>query len=353
MQKKVPKTVQEWKCPYCDYTTCRKNSLTRHLSTLKHSSVPKKVHEFVCIYCNFTTQRKSQLTRHLLTGKHLMIQNDTKGAKFCANNDIYINIDDNISYNCDCGKIYKHKQNLYRHQKNCEIIHKNNILKNLVKDQTDKFDILLKHVDTIQEQQKKAETENKILQNQISELIPKVENTTINNTINNKQKLNINIFLNEQCKDAISMNEFIEKIKITMDDLMITKEKGISEGVSNIFIENMNKLSLHERPMHCTDTKREIVYIKQDDNQDKSDGWKMDEENTNLKLAINKVTHVQRQSLDKWIKEHPNWEKNSKEQEEYMKLVRCCTAECKEDKIIKRLCNNLYINSEDTPPDVN
>ena len=100
-------------------------------------------------------------------------------------------------------------------------------------------------------------------QNQINELIPKIGNQIIgdNNTIN-KHKFNINIFLNEQCKDALTMNEFIDKIKITMNDLMVTKNKGISEGVSNIFIENMNKLSIRERPMHCTDVKRETSLYK-------------------------------------------------------------------------------------------
>ena len=204
--------------------------------------------------------------------------------------------------------------------------------------------MLFQQFESIQEQQKLVQTENKELRNQISELIPKVGNNIVNNTINSKQKFNINIFLNEQCKDALTINEFIDKIKVTMDDLMLTKTKGISEGVSNIFIENMNKLSVYERPMHCTDAKRETVYIKCDNHTDAPQGWSKDDENKNLKIAINKVTHVQRQNLDKWIKEHPNWENNSDEQEEYMMLVKSCTDDFKEDKVIKRLCNNTYLN---------
>ena len=113
----------------------------------------------------------------------------------------------------------------------------------------------------------------------------------------------------------------------------------------------MNKLSLYERPMHCTDAKRETIYIKcqHGGQQIHPQGWSKDDENKNLKIAINKVTHVQRQNLDKWIKEHPDWESNSNEQEEYLKLVKNCTDDCREDKIIKKLCNNTYLNSDLSP----
>ena len=124
--------------------------------------------------------------------------------------------------------------------------------------------------------------ENQELRNQVTELIPKVGNTI------NKPRFNINIFLNEQCKDALTMNEFIDKIKVTLDDLLITKNKGLTEGVSNIFIENMNKLSVHERPMHCTDVKRETVYIKCEDeiNKNGNSKWEKDKENRKLKESI-------------------------------------------------------------------
>ena len=233
---------------------------------------------------------------------------------------------------------------------NCTIIAPevtNDLILKLVQENSEIKSMLFKQFESIQEQQKFVQTENKELRSQISELIPKVGNI-VNNTINSKQRLNINIFLNEQCKDALTINEFIDKIKVTMNDLMITKTKGLTEGVSNIFIENMNKLSLYERPMHCTDTKRETVYINSATGPDGQQGWLRDEENKNFKIAINKISHVQRQNLNKWIEEHPNWEKNSDEQEEYMKLVKSCTDDFKEDKIIKRLCNNIYLNPDES-----
>jgi hypothetical protein len=325
----------------------------------KGSGKSSKIYE--CKTCDYTTSRKSQYDRHVLTQKHKNGQNDT-------NDTIKVPFS-SVDYVCNCGKKYTHKQNLYRHQKDCEkaILDlvdisgcikmqddvPDDLLQKLVLENTEIKSMLFHQFESIQEQQKLAQTENKELRNQISELIPKVgsNNNTINNTINSKQKVNINIFLNEQCKDALTMNEFINKIKVTLDDLMLTKTKGLSEGVSNIFIENMNKLSLYERPMHCTDAKRETMYIKCDGDTEAGDGWARDEENKNLKMAINKVTHVQRQNMDKWIKEHPNWQSNSDEQEDYMKLVRCCTDDFQEDKIIKRLCNSVYLNPDDAKGD--
>jgi hypothetical protein len=312
---------------------------------------------YECKVCDYKSSRRSQYDRHLSTLKHKKRQNDTNDTK-----KVPFSSDEFV---CHCGKSYAHKPNLYRHQKDClstnlglydpsgcikmqddvssELIHK------LVQENTEIKSMLFKQFEDIQEKQKMAQSENKELRNQINELLPKVgnNNNIINNTINSKQKVNINIFLNEQCKDALTINEFINKIKVTLDDLILTKTKGLSEGVSNIFIENMNKLSLYERPMHCTDAKREIMYIKYDGDAQVGEGWGRDDENKSLKLAINKVSHVQRQNIDTWIKEHPNWENNSDEQEEYMKLVRNCTDDCKQDKIIKRLCNSVYLNPDD------
>ena len=142
------------------------------------------------------------------------------------------------------------------------------------------------------------------------------------------------------------MTEFIDKIKITLDDLLITKDRGLTEGVSNIFIENMNKLSLHERPMHCTDVKRETVYIKCN-GENKETNWLQDSENTQLKEALKKVSQVQQKSLDKWTEEHPDWMDNPELQQEYMKLVKNCTDDLqenkREDKVIKRVCNKVYL----------
>ena len=178
-------------------------------------------------------------------------------------------------------------------------------------------------------------------QNQITEMIPKIGN---NNTI--KQKFNINFFLNEQCKDALTMEQFINKIEVSLSNLMLTKNKGLTEGISNIFIENMNKLSIRERPMHCTDTKRETVYIKSE-NIGTYPLWEKDNENIKLKHAIKKVSHKQIKHIADWVEKHPDWEDNPDELEEYMVMTKNCTDDLtekkREEKIIKKLCNTLQL----------
>jgi len=188
--------------------------------------------------------------------------------------------------------------------------------------------------------------ENKELRNQlkeqnqqITELIPKVGNNN-NNTL--KQKFNINVFLNEKCKDALSMDEFIEKIEISMKDLLTTREKGQVQGISNIIIENINKLSLYERPLHCTDKKRETLYIK---NQE----WEKDDNREYIGKALKKVESKQIKNIKIWLDEHPDYMNIPNQQEEFAKLISECGKSVDEygEKIVKNLCNNVYVDKED------
>jgi hypothetical protein len=176
----------------------------------------------------------------------------------------FTNIDNNEQrkYICLCGKEYSYRQSLHHHKKKC----------NYEKEETLKCEIIndAKNNNKLEELIFKLVDENnefkeiiKKQQDQISELIPKVGNNN-NNTINNNQKFNINVFLNEKCKDAISINEFVKSIEISLKNLLTTKTKGIGIGLNDIINENMNKLSVYERPIHCTDKKRETLYIKND-----------------------------------------------------------------------------------------
>ena len=186
--------------------------------------------------------------------------------------------------------------------------------------------------------------ENKELRNQlkeqnqqITELIPKVGN----NNNNLKQNFNINLFLNEKCKDALSMDEFIDKIEISMKNLLTTREKGQAEGISNIIVENMNKLSLYERPLHCTDKKRETLYIKNNE-------WEKDENREHINKALKKIEKKQLKNIKIWLDEHPNYMKNSYEQGEFARLLRECSNSIDDnrEKIIKKICNEVYLDKE-------
>lgn len=305
--------------------------------------VPKTVINFNCELCNYNTVRKSQFERHLLTAKH---QNNKNSYKKVPKSSA-------CEYVCECGKQYKHRQNLFIHKKKCiysdeltdkvktEIDNFNDISLNnkqfnivthdtiikLVNENNDIKNILLEQQKQIVEQQK-----------QLGELIPKIGNT-INNTANIKQKFNINIFLNEKCKDAINMNDFIQQMQLTLDNLDLTKNKGLTEGLSNIFIENINKLSLYERPLHCTDVKRDTLYIKENDN------WEKDIDKTKLKDAIKDLNKNHFNLIKTWIDENPNFKEDDKKQDYFSNLLRTCGTNIDDvsDKVAKKICNLTHI----------
>ena len=247
------------------------------------------------------------------------------------------------SFICDCGKIYKYKQGLSAHKKRC-----NGKIELFVSkmESNNLQEIVIKLITDNQEMKK----ENQQLINtlidqhqQITDLIPKIgNNNNSNNTNNIKQKFNINVFLNEKCKDAISINEFVEKIEISMKNLLTTKDKGLGEGLSNIIIDNMNKLSLYERPIHCTDKKRETLYIKNEE-------WEKDDKKEQMNELLKKVEHKQVKNIQQWLDEHPNYMDNEILQEEYIDLIRGCTNSvdaCK-DKVFRKVCENVYLTEKE------
>ena len=139
-----------------------------------------------------------------------------------------------------------------------------------------------------------------------------------------------------------SMDEFINKIEISMKNLLTTKEKGQTQGISNIIIENMNKLSLYERPMHCTDKKRETLYVK-------NNIWEKDDNKEYINKALKSVESKQLKNLNAWLEKHPNYMNNPSEQEEFAKLMSECgkSVDDGREKIIKKLCDNVYIEKVD------
>ena len=276
--------------------------------------------EYLCEKCKYITNNKKDFNKHLLTLKH-------------KNNEKY---NENVPkipilFTCECGKKYNHRASLYNHKKKCNV---KNITINDECDNTKDLDYKSMFLQII--------NENKELRKTITELIPKVGNN--HNTINshNKNKFNINVFLNEKCKDAISMDEFINKIEISMKNLLTTKEKGQTQGISNIIIENMNKLSLYERPMHCTDKKRETLYVK-------NNIWEKDDNKEYINKALKSVESKQLKNLNVWLEKHPNYMNNPNEQEEFAKLMSECgkSVDDGREKIIKKLCDNVYLEKTD------
>jgi hypothetical protein len=312
---------------------------------------PKIPKNYSCLNCHYNTLNKKDYIKHLTTQKHKNNENtnDTndKSQKIPT------------AFQCVCGKVYKHKPSLYNHKKKCNYIESEikvikedatnlsgeNIEDRILKDESnvDYKKLLLSLVND------NKDMKNIIFeqQKQIGELLPKIGNT-INNTTNNmtKNKFNINVFLNEHCKDAISIEKFIDSIEISLKNLLTTSNKGLGQGITNLIIDNMNKLSLYERPLHCTDKKRETLYIKSDDPGSANSSWKKDNEHEELNLAIRKLSHKQIQSIKEWTDANPNYMSNDLLKDEYIKLITKCSSdinECRE-KIIKNVCDKVYID---------
>jgi hypothetical protein len=281
--------------------------------------LPQKPQNFCCSNCQFITSNKKDYVRHLSTQKHKNRENDTNRIQKNPKKP-------QTQYECSiCNKTYKYASGLYRHKKSCLEQENNTNLNNQ----------LMLSKELILEVVKQQQNQIKELTNTIKELIPKV-GTNITTT---NQKFNIQVFLNEKCKDAINMSDFIKSIEVSLQQLDYTKHNGVVNGLSNVIIENMNKLGLYQRPIHCTDLKRESLYIKDDDN------WEKDTNKEKIKRVIKDVSTKQFYALSKWTKENPDFQNNENKQNYYTHTLVAIAnnKQHNDDKIIKKLCTSSYI----------
>jgi len=298
------------------------------------SKVAKVAQSFYCKLCDYNCSKKSNFEKHLTTDKHkkrllddqMMTNNDQKEQKVAQH-----------LFTCECGKKYKYKQGLCVHKKKCNYIIKpddisnnkltlsNDVVLKLLNDNQELKDIIVQQQNQINKQQ-----------TQISELIPKVGN---NNTINNNQKFNIHVFLNEQCKDAINLSDFVKSLHVTFEQLDFTKQNGLADGISKTIIDNMSKLSIYERPMHCTDIKRETLYIKENDN------WEKDNNKEKIKHAIKKTSSKNYDALVNWKTLKPNFMNNEDNSDYFTKTISTIgkSTDSIDEKVIKKLCKETYV----------
>lgn len=307
------------------------------------SSLPNK---FCCIECDYFTSRKSQYTRHLSTDKHQWKSFGTNKVQ-----------DD--KYKCICGLHYKHKSGLYKHKKKCginipvvepdplpasattlaqqppnSVILSNEVILQLI-NQNKELQMML-----IEQNNKMCE----LAQNQNTNMI----NNNSNNTTNNTQ-FNLNVFLNETCKDALNISEFVESLDVKLSDLEETGRLGYSEGISKIFIKGLKELEIHKRPIHCSDFKREVLYVKENNVWEKEDEGK-----SRITLAIKQVGHKNVRRIMEWQKLHPEYsDPNSKQCSQFNKLLSNVmsgsTVEEQTDnvnKIIKNVTREVVINKK-------
>ena len=273
--------------------------------------VPKSSKKYECEICDFSTSRKSQYERHILTDKHKTLENNSK----LIVNDSTLVPKSSKSFECNCGKIYKYDSGYYRHKKKCkgstEIT--TELVIQLIKENREMQKLFMEHSQTMQQQ-------NNTLTNIVQDVVKNgVNNNHSHNTTTNSHNkaFNLNLFLNETCKEAINMSDFVSSIKMSLDDLEHTGRNGYIEGISNIIIRNLNKLEQHHRPIHCSDNKREIIYIKDNDKWEKEC-----DDKPILTKAIKVIANQNIKQIKTWQDKHPDCTNSeSKKNNLYLKIV--------------------------------
>ena len=170
--------------------------------------------------------------------------------------------------------------------------------------------------------------QNKELMSTIREMTPRIGSNNVVNTTNNTQ-FNLNVFLNEECKDAIKLSDFVKSLNITVADLEFTKTNGIIEGVSSIIVNNLRGMDVNKRPIHCTDVKRETMYIKNDE-------WEKDDKLEHVRKFIYLTSCYQTRVIQDWMAAHPGWESNEKMQTEYLTLCKELYKNIENDDVAQR-----------------
>jgi len=288
---------------------------------------PKNAKKFNCEKCDFLCCKLSEWTRHLSTLKH---QNDDK---MMTNDDMATpkNADQlKIKNICICGKNYTYRQGLSHHKKQCSIIAAKN---NSNKDEL--IDYLMK--------------ENSDLKTMVLDVCKQIQpsNSIINSNINSNNKtFNLNVFLNEQCKDAMNITDFVDSLQLQLSDLETVGKLGFVEGISNIIIKNLKAMDICKRPVHCSDSKREVMYIKDEDKWEKEC-----QENTKLRKAIKRIAYKNTKMLPVFREKHPDCNKSeSKYSDQYNKLIieamggKGDNDVEKENKIIKNIAKEVIID---------
>ena len=294
--------------------------------------------KFYCETCDYRCGKQSEYNKHLSTAKHQKITNGNKKSP------------KNLHCICNfCNKTFKYRSGLSRHNKKCN--DDNKIVENKLttSEQISKSDIieLLKQNQEFKELLTEQQQEIQGLHKQLVENVKNTGNNIENQTINHNQHFNLNFFLNEQCKDAINMSDFIENMELDLKDLTETSRLGYVGGISRILINKLQELDIYKRPLHCTDMKRETLYIKNNDEWSKENNSK-----DALNGLVNKVSNRNCRNIKQWTEEHPGYQVfDSPENMDYVRLTQAVLGglgeqECKQfkDKIIRSVIKEVMVN---------
>lgn len=305
--KKLQK-VAKYSCKNCDYVTSKKTDYEKHIRTIKCKSVTmstkvdnvdKKSTLFSCSNCDYTTCENELFAKHICDDKLTLEQNTG-----IVSNDVI--------FKCECGKTFKGRTGLWRHKKVCigKDTSINKLIKMMVEAQQHNEqrydDVAAKHDETI----------IKIME-MVKEISQDKSITNISNINSNNKSFNLNFFLNETCKDAYNISEFVEQLDVTMEDMLHTSRVGYTEGVSHIILKGLKALDITKRPIHCTDSKRETMYIKEN-----NEWTKEGDEHPILLGAIKKIAGKNINNIFEWQKQHPDYrDVNSRNNDLHLKMM--------------------------------
>ena len=282
---------------------------------------PKNAEKFACYLCDIKCSKQSEWNRHILTLKHLSDTTETQMKPQNAS-----------IHTCSCGQILKSRSTIWRHKKTCQKKEEPNftdkdIIKMLLKDNSELKAMILEVVKSVQPNTTNNSTNNS------------------NNTTNNN--FNLQIYLNETCKDALNLTDFVTSLEVKLKDLEETAKIGYTNGVSRIFINGLNDLDVNKRPIHCSDLKRETLYIKNNDE------WiKEGSDKSNITKAIKRVSNKNIQQIFEWQKKYTNYkDPESKQNDRYQEMIYTAMGGSTDeeqinnfDKIIRNITKEVVID---------
>lgn len=303
--KRYQKNPQKYNCEVCDYHTSNKKDMSKHFLRKRHGTKWYKTFStpnpyFECPCCDYKCCSKIDLESHFSETGH------SKKSPILSPNQ-KCKIIEQSRFKCEnCNKSYKYKSGYYRHIKECKHYIENKKKIYNLKDNETLINMLIE-----------STTNNSKLCERLLEAESKqnvVQNNTYNNNTYTNQEFNINVFLNQECKDAMSLTDFVDKIQLTLDDITYTQNNGYIKGITNIFIKNLEEMNFKERPIHAISDNKQL-YVKEENK------WEHDRQSKKLDSSIEKVTKKQINKIKEWESKNENWNTTEKGIDEYMKIV--------------------------------
>jgi hypothetical protein len=281
---------------------------------------------YECCFCNIKTHNKKDYNKHILTKKHL------KNADLTAfNKSLTKNPQNSQQHNCDfCNKIYKSRVGLWYHKKKCTLKAENITIaveeEPVPENNQYSTDLILELLKQNQEFKELILEQNK----QMLEMSKDRNVTNNNNITQNNNKFNLNVFLNETCKDALNLSDFLESLILSLTDFENFGPLGYCGGISNILVNGLNKLDISKRPIHCSDLKREVIHIKNNDT------WHKDDDKQQMIKAIKAIEHKNVKQISLWAKANPEYkDPNHKKSDLYTKLIDQSLCDTDKEKALK------------------